>query len=96
MMHFMLRAFAQLDLSPLPHADANDVQVKTILQIVFVVAGAVAVIVVAVAGLNYVISSGDPQKTAKAKDTILYALIGLAISILAFTIVTFVLGKLFS
>lgn len=79
----------------LPQVTADGSQVQKVLQIVFVIAGAVAVIVVVVAGLNYVISSGDPQKTAKAKDTILYALIGLAIAVLSFTIVTFVIGRLF-
>lgn len=78
---------------PKPTTEAS--QVQSLLQIVFGILGAIAVIVVVVAGLNYVVSSGDPQKTAKAKNTILYALVGLAISVLSFTIVTFVLGRLF-
>lgn len=82
--------------SSLPRVSPNGVWIQKILQVVFVLAGAIAVIIVAIAGMNYVLSSGDPQKTAKAKDTILYAVIGLAISILSFSIVTFVIGKLFT
>ena len=37
-------------------------------------------------------SAGDPGKTKKAKDTILYAVIGLIICVLAFAIVNFVIG----
>jgi len=79
----------------IPRTQTSTTQIGTILQFVFALAGAISVIVITVAGLNYVISNGDPQKTARAKDTILYAIVGLVISILAVTIVTFVIGKLF-
>lgn len=78
----------------LPQPDASGAQVQVILRIVFGLAGAVAVLIVVIAGLQYVISSGDPQKTAKAKNTILYALIGLTIAIFANVIVTFVIGRI--
>lgn len=78
-----------------PKTPATGSQVETILRLVFIIAGVVCVIVITIAGLNYVLSSGDPQKVSKAKDTILYAVIGLAVSILAFAIVSFVLGKIF-
>lgn len=70
-------------------------RIQTILQIVFTTTGIIAVLIIAIAGLSYVISTGDPQRTARAKDAILYAIIGLAISVMAFTIVTFVIGRLF-
>ncbi len=80
----------------IPKPPATDVQVKALLQIVFTVAGAIAVLVIIIAGISYILSAGDPQKTARAKDAILYAVIGLAVAILANIIVTFVIGKIFT
>lgn len=93
----LLDYFAQLPTPPnsLPRVEAGSSQIETVLQVVFIIAGVVSVFMITIAGLNYVISSGDPQKTAKAKDTILYAVIGLVISVLSFTIVRFVIGRLF-
>lgn len=53
----------------------------------------VAVIFVVVGAINYMTSAGDSGKVQKAKNTILYALIGLIISVLAFAIVNFVIAK---
>ena len=58
---------------------------------VIAVLGVVAVIFVIVGGINYMTSQGDPGKVKKAKDTVLYALIGLIICALAFAIVNFVI-----
>ncbi len=79
----------------IPKPKATESQVSTMLSLVFMVAGAVAVLVIIVAGISYILSAGDPQKTARAKDAILYAVIGLAVAILANVIVAFVLGKIF-
>lgn len=56
--------------------------------------GIVAVIVVVIGGILYMTSSGDSTKVKKAKDTILYGIIGLVICALAFAIVNFVIAKL--
>lgn len=79
----------------IPKPQATNSQVEVILRFVFTVAGAVAVIVIIIAGISYILSAGDPQRTAKAKDAILYAVIGLAVAILANVIVTFVIGRIF-
>lgn len=98
-MHRIIFLIAQTVVDPsrinVPKTPAEAPQLQEILQVVFALAGAISVLVVTVAGLSYVLSTGDPQKTARAKDAILYALIGLAVSILSFTIVTFVIGRLF-
>jgi hypothetical protein len=52
------------------------------------------VIMIIVAGLRYVTSNGDPQTASKAKNTIIYAIIGLVIAILSYAIVNFVLSQL--
>ncbi len=56
--------------------------------------GLVAVIVVIIGGILYMTSSGDAAKVKKAKDTILYGIIGLVICALSFAIVNFVIAKL--
>ena len=56
--------------------------------------GVVAVVVIVIGGVQYMISSGDPGKTKKAKDTILYAAIGLIIVALAAVIVNFVIANI--
>lgn len=54
----------------------------------------VAVVVVIIGGVNYMTSSGDAGKVKKAKDTILYGVIGLAVCVLAFAIVNFVISNI--
>ena len=61
-----------------------------IMGAVFGIMGSIAVIVVIVGGLLYVVSGGDPKRTGKAKETILYAAIGIVISLSAYAIVTYI------
>lgn len=56
--------------------------------------GIVAVIVIIIGGVNYMTSAGDASKVKKAKDTILYGVIGLVICVLAFAIVNFVISNI--
>jgi cytochrome bd-type quinol oxidase subunit 2 len=52
--------------------------------------GAVSVIMIIVGGLRYVTSNGDQKNVTAAKDTILYAVIGVIVAIVAFAVVKFV------
>ena len=54
----------------------------------------VCVVVMIIGGVNYMTSAGDPGKVKKAKDTILYGLIGLIVCVLAFAIVNFVINNI--
>ena len=69
--------------------------VQTIINVVLGVLGIVTVAVIIIGGFNYITSSGDPAKVAKAKNTILYGVIGLIIALLAYAIVNFVLTGVF-
>lgn len=78
----------------IPHTTVTSTgSVHTILQIVFAIAGGVAFLIIIVAGLRFILSQGDPQNVSKARNTIIYAVIGLIICIAAFSIVTFVTGR---
>lgn len=65
--------------------------VQGILNGVIAALGIVAVIVIIIGGVSYMTSTGDAGKVKKAKDTILYGVIGLIICVLAFAIVNFVI-----
>ena len=68
--------------------------VQSIINGVILVLGTVAVIIIIMGGIQYMTSSGDSGKVKKAKDTILYGVIGLIICVLAFAIVNFVVVNL--
>ena len=59
------------------------------------VLGAVCVVMLIFAGYNYTTSAGDSGKVTKAKNTMLYAIIGLIIALLSLAIVNFVLENIF-
>lgn len=71
----------------------NGVDIMRFVNLALWVAGIIAVIVVIIAGINYSLSSGDPAKTASAKNTILYAVIGLVIIANAIAITGYIIGK---
>lgn len=66
---------------------------KNIINIFSIVVGVVAVIMIIVAGFRYITSGGKQESITGAKNTILYAVIGLIIVALAQIIVRFVLNK---
>lgn len=76
------------------NADSIRTIVQTILNSIIAVMGIVAVIFIVIGGVNYMTSQGDPGKLKKAKDTILYAVIGLVICALAFAIVNWTISIL--
>lgn len=78
----------------LPQAKNLDASIPGVLRLFFFVAAMLAVIFVAIGGLKYVLSGGDPQGVAKAKNTILYALVGLLLAVFAFNIVGFVASRI--
>ncbi len=66
---------------------------QIITNTLILIIGAVSVLMIIIGGLRYVLSAGSPQATAGAKDTILYAVIGVVVAILSFAIVNFVITK---
>lgn len=68
--------------------------IKSIIQVMLVISGIIAVIMIIVGGIRYSVSHGDQSHIKAAKDTILYSVVGLVVSIAAFAIVTWVIGRL--
>lgn len=63
----------------------------TLSNILLFIVGAISVIMIVIGGLRYVISGGNTTNVTAAKNTILYAIVGLVISMLAYAVINFVI-----
>lgn len=93
-MHHLLTYFAQNVNLPIPNPAADNAHIKTFINIFLSIAGAVALLVITIAGFRYVSSRGTPGSVTQARDAIVYALTGLVIIMSAFAIVNFVVFQL--
>ena len=66
-----------------------------VINVALAVIGFVAVVMIILGGFQYTTSAGDASKVTKAKNTILYGIIGLVVALLAYAIVNFVLNNIF-
>lgn len=73
--------------------NANDLIGMLVNTLLFVV-GALATVMIIVGGIFYIMSNGDAGKVAKAKNTVLYSVIGLVVAFVAYAIINWVV-KLF-
>lgn len=65
---------------------------KTITNVLLFIIGAVSVIMLVIGGIRYTISAGDSSAVTGAKNTILYAIVGIVVALLAYAVVNFVIG----
>ena len=68
---------------------------NTVLNVIVGLVGFVAVAVMILGGISFATSQGDTAKTARAKNMIIFGLVGLIVALLAFAIVNFVLTNVF-
>lgn len=68
--------------------------IKRIINILSFVAGALVVFMVIYGGFKYITSAGEPQKAASGRQTILYALIGIVVVVLARQLILFAVDRL--
>ncbi len=71
-----------------------DNALATGLRIVFALAGAISILMITIAGLTMVVSQGNPDTVNKSRNAVIYAAIGLAVCVMGYSIVTFVINKL--
>lgn len=69
---------------------------ETVTNILLFLIGAISVIMLIIGGIRYVVSSGDQSAVTGAKNTILYAIVGIVVAFLAYAAVQFVTGSLIS
>jgi hypothetical protein len=70
--------------------DNADGLVKTLVNVLLYILGAISVLVIIVGGFLYVLSGGNSASVAKAKNAITYAIVGLIVAFLAYAIVNWV------
>lgn len=92
-MNTIFFAAGLIDSKNLPQPLANNASLQTILNLVFTTLGALAFLLMVIAGLRYVLAQGDAQKVANAKNQIIYTAIGLIVAASAAAIVNLVIGR---
>lgn len=87
------------DMSQCAGGDTNKTDLmgtlNVVINVVLAVVGFIAVVMIIMGGISFITSQGDSSKVTKARNTILYGVIGLVIALLAFAIVNFVLMNVF-
>lgn len=78
----------------LPQVSAHSSVIQNALAIFFGVAAGIAVLMIIIGAFMFITSAGNPEKAGKARETIIYAAVGLIVSLSALTLVEFILGKL--
>lgn len=76
----------------IPTTSAEDV-FEGGLTLVYYIAGIICIISIVAAGILYALSNGEAEKIKAAKNTILYAVIGLVVVMMAFVITGFIVGR---
>lgn len=89
-MEWVYYIFGQLNLTPIQGAAADTDHLKNAINVILSVAGAIAVLIIVLAGFRYIISQGNPNELTTARNAILYASVGLVVIVVAFAIVNFV------
>ena len=69
----------------------DDGLIKKVVNLLLWAIGIISVIMIIIGGIRYATSNGDSNQVTAAKNTIMYAVIGLVIAIFAYAIVNFVL-----
>lgn len=72
--------------------DSINPVVQSVIGLLLWAIGLISVIMIIIGGIRYTMSNGDPGMVKAAKDTVMYAVIGLVVALVAFAIVKFVVG----
>ena len=75
----------------------TDGTISNVVNSILYVAGIIAVVMLIFGGIRFMVSRGDKDKVQKAKNTVIYAIIGLVLVIFSYAIVNFIVsatGKL--
>jgi hypothetical protein len=83
----------QGDASSLFGDGSNGGVFRTITNVALFLIGAISVIMLIYGGVRYTVSGGDSSQVTAAKNTILYAIVGIVVAILAYAVVNFVIGS---
>jgi beta-lactamase regulating signal transducer with metallopeptidase domain len=68
--------------------------ITTAVSVLSIVLGIICVLVIFIAGIRFALSQGNPQSVTNARNTIIYAVVGMVVAAIAQAVVQFVLSKL--
>lgn len=68
--------------------------IKSVVDLLFYVIGVIAVVVIIIGGIKFVTADGDSSKIKSARETILYAVVGLVVALMAYAIVEFTVNNI--
>ena len=91
-LYYLAAKLSSGEIRNLPTTDADTILTR-VLNTAYFAAGAVAVIVIIISAFFYITSQGDSSKVKRAKDGILYSVVGLVVIMTAFLITNFVIGQ---
>jgi len=94
-LHLFAEKFVDAGSSGIPTVSLTQAQVTSVFNGILMLAAAVAVVFIVLGGMKYSTSQGEPGETKKAKETIIYALVGLVVVMLAFSIVNLFVTRVF-
>lgn len=77
----------------IPSVSADSI-VQNIVSTVFFIIGFISIIMILVGSFRFLTSNGDSSKNKQARMTLTYAIVGLIVSISAYSIITWVLGNI--
>ena len=91
-----MNVYGQIDPGERPDGTADDIfdVFQTVANIMLALIGAVAVVMLIIGGFRYVASGGDSSAIEGAKNTILYAIIGIVVAFLAYAAINFLTDQL--
>lgn len=78
----------------IPNSGDGNEQLKNIINLVYMLSAIIAVVVIIIAGIQFSLSNGNAQTVSKAKNAIIYSVVGLVIITSAFAITSFILGRM--
>jgi ABC-type maltose transport system permease subunit len=78
----------------LPKNNLGSSTLQNVTNILLGIIAGISLLIITIAGFKYVMSQGNPDEVAKAKNTIIYALVGLILSLFAFAITAFIFARL--
>jgi hypothetical protein len=87
----MNKLFGQLTLpNSIPRVEADQSAIQVGINFILQLAGVLSLIFIIIGAVKFSTSGGDPQKVASARNTVIYALVGLVVAVTAFTIASIV------
>jgi len=75
-----------------PITDPN-AALGNILNAVYFWAGVIAIIVIIIAGILYSSSTANPSQTKRAREAVIYSVVGLVVILMAFVVTQYILGR---